>query len=520
MSIENIQIVTLALNNIKIDEQIQVDLSSDGDLSIKRDRHDREGDNIGLYVPYLSINGYNVTKFLRKFNLNLDGFLPVIRFTFYALESVFISVNYPKDGDIVSLYIKSPGNFYKPIRMDFNILSVISEPSSRLDPSGKDPEGKGKNLKFTITAECRIPGLYSQRIKSFRDLNSTECLLEVSQDLNLGFSTNETTTNDRMNWICPSYSYYDFIQEVCVRSYKDDFESFFDCWIDPYYNLNFVNMGSQFSYSSPVKQTAVFLPGANQGYSPSNRYAGVPETDPIEAPLVLTNGTAYGRIPYFIIGYTLVSRAGRNTNQMGYINQVCFYDENMDKSDPSEKYTKYDIESQTPESVGSGTVLQKGRIRENLYKEEKRIEWVGILNSRVDPDGKIDGVHQNFVHAKYQNLINLNDSTKMSLVVELEGYFPGIYRGQVIPVQIYVSESGLRQRNSGSQLDGKDNNIGTSTVDYFLSGNYVVTGMSVYWSYTGGGMRQSLTLCKRVWNLNSSGNLPKAFPISASENKF
>jgi hypothetical protein len=519
MSLEDIQIVTLALNNIKLDEQVQVDRRKNpDDLQKERDDGFVVEKNIGLYVPFITINGYSVTKYLKKFDLNLDGFLPIVKFTFYALESVFISVNYPKDGDIASVYMRSPGDYYKPFRMDFSILSVNSEPSSVMDPSGKDAEGRGKNLKFTIMGECRIPGLYTNRIKSFRDVTSSECLLQVSQDLNLGFSTNDRTLNDKMTWICPSYSYYDFIQEVSLRAYKDDEKSFFDCWIDCYYNLNFVNLGSQFDYGDPPQQIAVYLPGyVGGGYQASNEYAATPDPGPVQGPLVLTNLSGYGTIPYFIIGYTLTSRSGLNTNQMGYVNQIGFYDEHAKEKNLSNKYIKYDIESQTPEKIGIDAILQKGRARDNSYKEEKRIEWLGVLNSKISPS---DGVHPNFIHAKFQNLININDATKMTLVVELENYFPGIYRGQVVPVQIYVSETGLRQQNAGNQSNRETNDIPSPVQDLFLSGNYVVIGVSVYWSYSGGRMRQSLTLAKRVWNANSSGALPKAFPISPTRDLF
>lgn len=520
MTLQDIQIVSLALNNIKLDEQVQIDKSSGSDsLSDARRQADIAIKNTGLFAPFITINGYNVTQYMRRFNLNLDGFLPTVRFTFIAEEAVFISVNYPKDGDIASVYMRSPGDFYKPFRMDFNILNVSSEPSSKMDSSGKDPEGKGRNLKFTILGECRIPGLYTQRIKSFREVSSLECLLSVSQDLNLGFSTNDKTLNDKMTWLCPAYSYYDFIQGVSIRAYKDDETSFFDCWIDSYYNLNFVNLGSQFAYSAPPDQKAVYLPGyVGGGFQASNRIPGTPDPKPVEAPLVLTNLIGYGEIPYFIIGYTLTSRAGNNTNQMGYVSEIGFYDENEKILDPSKKYIKYNIESQTPENVGDGMVLQKGRARDNSYQDEKRIEWLGILNTKIP--GSDGGVHSNFLHAKYQNLVNFNDATKMTLQVELENYFPGIYRGQVVPVQIYVSEHGIRQQNVGNQGNRESNNTQTPVIDTFLSGNYVVMGMSVYWSDTGGRMRQSLTLAKRVWNLNTSGAIPKAFPISPTKSIF
>jgi hypothetical protein len=80
----------------------------------------------------------------------MNGFLPVLKFSFTARDTVFLSASYPKDGDIVSVYIRSILE-YKPLRMDFNVLSVSSEITSRMDPRGRDSIGKSSNLKFNIS---------------------------------------------------------------------------------------------------------------------------------------------------------------------------------------------------------------------------------------------------------------------------------------------------------------------------------------------------------------------------------
>jgi hypothetical protein len=519
MERDSIIISSVALNNIKLDELVQTDFSKGAsDTESLKNAGETSEKLTGLNVPYIAINGYSVSLYLSKFHMDLGGFIPVIRFSFIAAESMFISVNYPKDGDVVSLYMRAPGDYYKPIRMDFNILSVGSEPSSKYSPDGSDPEGKGINLRFSIVAECRIPGLYTNRIKSFRGLNSHDTLLEVSQDLNLGFSSNDKSLADKMTWLCPNYSYYDFIQEVSIRAYKDDETSFYDCWIDPYYNLNFVNLGAQFAFDKDPKAEARFLPGYT---SAGNKIdAALPNgtsPTPQNAPLVITNRVGFGIVPYFINGYTLTSRAGNNVNQSGYITDIGFYDENTANDDPSQKYVSYPIESITTDTVGLGSILQKGRARGNEYKEEKRREWLGVLNSQVTEN---DGVHKNYLHAKYQNLININDCTKLTLEVELTDFFPGIYRGQVIPVAIYVFGGGIRQQNTGDLPNREDNTSQTPTKDEFLSGNYVVVAMSVYWGRGSAGMKQQLTLAKRTWKANSAGSAPKAFPISIIKNLF
>lgn len=520
MDRDSIIINTIATNTMKLDEQIQLDRTNgSNNLDYLRSRNEVSAQVTGLDVPYITINAYSITNFLTKFHLDLSGFLPVIKFSFIALESVFISANYPKDGDLVSLYMRSPGDIYRPIRMDFNILSVHSEVTSRYSETGSDSEGRGINLRFSIVAECRIPGLYTQRIKSFPNTSSFDVLLAAAQDINLGFASNEKSLVDNMTWICPNYSYFDFFQEVTMRAFKDDQSSFFDCWIDPYYNLNFVNLGNQFSYDSDPQQKVMILPGyTNKGLKVDGAIPGAGTPDPIEITLVLTNFFGSGLLPFFINGYTLTSRAGNNTNLMGYITEISFYDENLVKEDPAEKYIRYDIESFTTENLGQGAVLQKGRARDKEYQQERRREWLGILNTQTSENG--GGVHTNFLHAKYQNLININDCTKLTLEVELNNYFPGIYRGMVIPVAIYIFDEGTRRQNTGSAPNREPNTTIEPTKDIFLSGNYVVMGMDVSWDYAKAGMRQHLTLAKRTWYLNSSGAIPKAFPISIKNNDF
>jgi hypothetical protein len=508
MTANDIKINSIALNNIKLDELIKVDnAEGSNDETVQRETNASEEKSTGLISPYVSINGYNVSRFMSNFSLDLSGFIPVIRFTFAAADTIFMSVNYPKDGDIVSVYIRSADNYYKPFRMDFLILSVVGDVSSYYSKEGSDPEGE--YFKFTVIAECYIPGLYKQRIKAFSSMTSVDTLLEVSQDINLGFSTNDNSTNDLMSWICPNYSYYDFIQEISLRAYKDDETSFYDCWIDSYYNLNFVNLGSQFAFEGQSKEVGYFVPGYTPKSPKVDTIPGTSTPETTSVPLILTNFAGSQVTPFFINGYTLTSRAGNNSNQMGYITNIGFYDDVDNPENPSEKYVKYDIESITTDNVSTGTMLQKGRVRSDEYKDETRTEWLGVLNRFSDGSG----VHQNYLHAKYQNLININDVTKLTLEVELSTYYPGIIRGQVIPVAIYISKGGNRQQNAGQSPNNKANTDLQPTLDSFLSGNYVVMGMDVYWTRTGG-MREKLILSKRTWQANSSGAAPKAFPNS------
>ena len=157
-----------------------------------------------------------------------------------------------------------------------------------------------------------------------------------------------------------------------------------------------------------------------------------------------------------------------------------------------------------PTESASGGVSTKNHVD---YKKEKRREWLGILNRKDDTGG----VHVNYLHSKYQNLINYNDCTKFSLKIELDGYFAGFYKGQLVPVNIEVGKSNLRSENTGNTPPRTINTSPVARTDNFLSGNYVVMGIEISWSK--GGFKQILYLSKRNWVVNRAGNLPKAYPF-------
>lgn len=463
-----------------------------------RDSDDKQ---YGYYKPLIFLNGYFVDKFLLSFELDLNQVLPTLRFKFYTGAATFLSISYPKDGDIVSVYIRSNVSVYKPFRMDFNVLSV---------DSGRSEDETGEMIIFDILGECRVPRFYTEVCKAFRNKTSYETLFEISQDLDLGFATNDSSMNDRMTWICPNLSYYNFIKEVTKSCYKDD-KSFFLTFVDSYYNLTFVNINNQLE-AEDVVQEVVVQPGSATGKANDSLYPGI-ELISSTIPLQVTNIPSFKGYPFYANNYTLLSESGNNSNLMGYVQTVQLYDENAGESQtPSRKYVQYDVETITTDDVMENMVLQKGRALENIYASEIRKRWMGILNS--GPNGE---VHENYLQARVQNPFNLTDVTKFTLQVETGGYFAGYYRGQVIPVLLYATERGTRMNNTGisnNQQTQRDSNI---VLDQFLSGKYVLMGYSVHWS-SEKGFYQVLNLCKREWILNSAGKLPKAFPVNVFSN--
>lgn len=496
MASEDIIINNIARTSIRIDELAVPNRTGGANAGLDDALMDADDKSFGGYRPVVFINGYYVEKYLEYFELDMTGFLPEIRFRFTMGNPLFISVNYPKDGDIVSVYFRSWVTVYRPLRMDFNVLTVRSSPSET---------SEGTGMTFSILGETRIPGLYNEVSKAFRNKTSYDTLFDVSQDLDLGFSSNDPEVVDSMTWICPNLSYYDFIGEVVSRAYKDD-RSFFTSFIDCYYNLNFVNLNNQLS-TTDVVQTAKVIRGLRTGTADDTAFAKT-QTSEVEIPLVLTNQKGSDDLPFYISGYTLLSKAGNTTNHRGYIQEIQFWDEGLVTTNQQERYIHYTIESLTSETISENMILQKGRAKENEYQREYRKNWYGVLNNF--PDG---GVHENFIQALAQNEFNLDDVEKFTLQVETSSYYGGFYRGMVIPVSIYVNDQGIRKENAGANNNQNQQQSINPVLDRFLSGLYIIMGMQVqYDQYKG--IYMTLNLCKREWMLNSAGRFPKTFPLN------
>ena len=160
-------------------------------------------------------------------------------------------------------------------------------------------------------------------------------------------------------------------------------------------------------------------------------------------------------------------------------------------------------------------MLQKGRATETIYQGEKRVEWLGVLNEYSEGN---PGVHSNYLHAQIQNVMNMEDATKLTLRVELDTYYPGIYRGQVVPVEIFVYDPrGNRKSNTGKLQNGSSPESGATVRDNFLSGNYVILGINVTYDSMRG-MKQVLNLCRRTWKINTSGKSAKTYPAPSGAN--
>lgn len=476
--------------DIVLDDLSVVDTSSQkGDIKVNDQKNNNvQKKYIGFAKPLIRINTVEVVA-LKYFKLDLSEFKPTLIFRFETEDERFITTSFPKDGDIVSIYIRPLGELYKPIRMDFIINEVISPfnngPYTNYEPS------TGKFQSYTIMAEIRIPKLYKHISKVFKG-SSSDTLLKISEELGLGYASNETKMKDSMNWISPNVDYQTLIRNIVNGSWLGE-EDYFDCWIDQYYNLNFVNLKKQFDDVNPKIETMRMAYGADGG----GDILGGTETAEVEFPLLLTNSTQFSKSPLFIKDLSLEQNAGRINQDLGYFQKIQFYDDKLVSDKPKNKFVGYDIESITNKNIGSRDSLNKGRLGEKLYKDEVKKTYIGTMY--------FENVHENFQQASVQNILNRNDSYKVILRVKNSTWTPFIYRGQTFPVIIMSEGSTTTSASSRySPAGGQEASLSTPgdkrMINSFLSGNYVVLGFTI--EYDLQGMYQTMILGKKQWTLN------------------
>jgi hypothetical protein len=479
--------------DIFLDELSVIDTSSQkGDLGL----NDEKSGNVqkkyfGSVSPLVRINT-EIISGLQYFKLDLTGFKPKLLFRFETLDEKFITTSYPKDGDIVSIYIRPYGEMFKPIRMDFIINEVISPfnggPYTDYTPS------TGKYQSYTVMAEVRIPKLYKHVCKSFNG-NSSDALLKISEDLGLGYASNETKTKDSMNWLSPNLDYQTLIRDIVNNAWLGE-EDYFDCWIDQYYNINLINLKKQFDDVNPKLENMRMAYGADS-FGDTFPGGGAPETHEVEFPLLLTNSTQFSKSPLFITDMSIDQNAGSINKDLGYFQKIQFYDSKLVSDKPKNKFVEYDIESVTNKNLGSRDTINKGRLGEDLYKEEIKKTYIGTMY--------FDNVHENFQQASVQNILNRNDSYKIILKVKNRAWTPFLYRGQTFPVAIFSEGSTAVSSSAtynpvGGQKSSLANDADKRNINAFLSGNYVVLGFNI--EYDEQGIYQSMLLGKKQWSLN------------------
>jgi hypothetical protein len=423
---------------------------------------------------------------IQEMRIDSSGQLPTCTAVIIINDKSFYSRSFPKDGDLMSIFIRNKDNTFKPIRNDYIItdINIITR------------EGAGENAYETmiVSGELNVPGFHD--IKCFsKKGTSFDALVSVASDLKLGFASNDVDTQDSQTWICPYDKPKDFITEVTNSAWKDP-ESFFHSFIDPFYYLNFVNVEPLFGEETEIEESLMIDLYTNDYGNDSVQGKAVGKT-------VLTNWDEHSSTPFYILSHSLFNESASINQRYGYKRYITYYDALL-----KEKELIF-VDPKTTDGAERDQILLKGRPRENFYLSQFQANWMGV---QYGENG--ENCHEKYNIAKVQNFQNDVHLNKMGLKVTLQAINANLRRMQSVPVIIVIKRDTTRKMaNTPADEDGSAANTNPNNpieekpavdpfdapfvIDKTVSGYYVIWSMN--YVFKAGEFRQELFLVRREW---------------------
>lgn len=450
---------------------------------------------IGSVIPYVTINGMEISAdMLLYFELNTSQFLPTLRLRIRDTSMLFMGRHFPKDGDVVNFLIRANNeSVFKPIRIDFDIIGIA--PGYSIDPRASQT--------FNITAQMKIPDLLSEDCRAYKELTSFDTLLELSQQLGLGFSSNVEDTTDTMTWVNPCDTRLKFIKDITSNSYLND-DSFFISCIDTYYMLNFVNLNSLFSTDESIEDSELYL--LNPG---DMKMDWDDDTGTGKSAQMLTNLHQYQGNSQYVSKHRMINNSGRIFLTNGYKRFAQFYE--INENGKNGEFISEFVDPLTTDGTEDKIHL-KGRYvgdidnrkTEGIAENQVKFKYLG--KQQPLPEGN---VHENYLFSNILNFQNNEETFKMGMIVDLDMVNATLYRYQRIPIFIYdyghlekkIYEEGAQVR--GDEIKDSDTvdseGQQTGRLNKFLSGFYLIVGINYFWTAPGP-IRQRLVLVRREFD--------------------
>ena len=467
---------------------------------------------IGMTYPMIRINDIILPrKNIVGMNISMSGFVPTIRLNLLYDNTAFISKNMPKDGDLISLYIRTSTDALTYLRDDFIITSCSTSTGAKGNTS----------TKIILTGKLFIPEFDSKQLTTAITGTTKYVMREVAKIHGMGFSFNDyDDTNDFQTWIRCRETAETFINSMVKHSWKDE-TSFYKAWVDLYYDLCYVNVNKFLLSTDNNEQVDVTF-----ATNILNMYNQLPVDTSVQnaraSAKILSNASEFAGSPFYIKKWEPYNNSTAVSMYNGYSTRTFTYihNQNIINGGDSECFeTLTNIPAYDQNKVDS-YILLRGRAKYdkelNPKSEQARVNydfvntyntsvWTGIEYAMDDddkdhsPNQWSGNVHKNYNRAAYHNSQNINELNKMYLKVECSGLNLQIMRGERVPVYLVF----------GNSIDnGKYNNLTDNdeprSQNRFYSGYYIVD--SVEYSYkpniTGGEISPystSFILKRREW---------------------
>jgi hypothetical protein len=437
---------------------------------------------IGLTYPIIRINDIILDKKnIMGMYISMNGFIPTIRLNLLFDNTAFISKNMPKDGDMISLYMRTSTDALSYLRDDFIITSSSGSKGSNGNPT----------TKLTISGKLFIPEFESKQMTTAITGSVKYVLKETAQIHGMGFAFNDfDDTNDYQTWIRCRESAEVFINNMVAHAWKDE-TSFYKAWVDLYYNLCFVNV-NKFLLSTENEEKIDITFATNV----LNMYNQLPVDTTVQAARsslkILTNSSDFISTPFHIRKWYPVNTSTSISMLNGYSTSTFTYLHNQNIINSGD-YDCFEVLDNVPaydQNKTDSYILLRGRSKYdrefNPESEQARVNydfvntyvnkvWTGVEyvmdddDKEKDPNNWAGNVHKNYNRAPYHNNQNINELNKLYIKVEVDGLNLQIMKGERVPVYIVFDNSVDNDMyNAISENDDK------RSANRFYTGYYIV----------------------------------------------
>ena len=400
---------------------------------------------VGNDYPIIRINDMVLGKDdIQSMLISSRGFLPTIELSLKFANTALISKNMPKDGDMISVFVRTNTSAINYLRNDFIINHVDSNISS-----------KSANNTVFLRGELFIEGFTSNNNTFGIIGTSKDVMKEIAKKFKMGFAYNDADDmDDLQNWLCCFSSPQGFIEDVTRHSWKNNM-SFFKSWVDLYYNLCFVNV-NKFLSSDENPEDEIDLTFFSSTVALNSLTSSNDKPDDVKPFLkVFSNFDSFKGSSFYISKWHPVNRS--NSLSSGYSNIIHsfthnqnVYIENKDNCEdtlivnPVYDTSKLDsyiiLRGRAKYDENANPDNEQARVNYSMQNTYINHIWSGV-EYKMDKDENSSSnntwsgnVHHNYHNAAHQNEINDIELNKLYIEVVCDGLCLQVMRGERVPV--------------------------------------------------------------------------------------
>lgn len=416
-------------------------------------------------------------KEISYFEIESSGIIPTAYAKITSYNKDNVKKDLPKDGDIMSVFMRPGTDCLNYIRVECVITSCFVINSS------------SEYTTVQIDGKMFIPKFESDDNRYALIGTSKDVCKGIAKKFGLGFAFNDPdNTDDIQNWLCLT-SCVDFLNDLKTHIWKDT-ESYFNIWIDFFYNLCFVNV-HKFLNQSTTDVDVTFRSAVEfyQGMTKDTTH-GDNSTNRGDIKF-FSNYTAFKRSPFFIMKWEIINNSGismskgYNKNSFTYENNQFLYTNNVLEDKDTQfndlgNRSSYNMDLMDSQMILRGRSAYDPKYNDGLMMQNYNMgslytteTYTGMQFIMADDDAKhtkdnntwSGNVHKNYSRAPSHNEMNFAELEKMYIEITCDGLCLQVMRGERVPVALINEDAETRESMEN------DNRI---DVNFMYSGFYIV----------------------------------------------